>query len=42
MVVGTAGRFDPLYSGVTGLWQTVSLVRAEAEAGRAHLVSVRA
>lgn len=42
VVVGTAGLFDLLYSGVTGLWQTVSLVQAEAEAGRAHMVSVRA
>lgn len=42
VVVGTAGLFDPRYSGVTGLWQAESLVLAEAEAGRAHLVSVRA
>lgn len=42
MVVGTAGLFDLLYSGVTGPWQTVSLLQAEAEAGRAHMVSVRA
>ena len=42
VVVGTAGFFDLLYSGVTGLWQAASLVQAEAEAGRAHMVSVRA
>lgn len=41
VVVGTAGLFDLLYSGVTGPWQTVSLLQAEAEAGRAHMVSVR-
>lgn len=42
VVVGTAGVFDLLYSGVTGFWQTASLVQARAEARRAHMVSVRA
>lgn len=46
VVVGTTGLFDLLYSGVTGLWQTCEHRRrlrgCEAEAGRAHLVSVRA
>lgn len=40
VVVGTAGLFDLLCSGVTGLWQTVNLVQAQA--GRAHMVSARA
>lgn len=40
----TAGLFDLLYSGVTGPWQAARLqqAEAEAEAGRAHMVSVRA
>lgn len=42
VVVGTARPFDLLCSGVTGLWQMVNLVQAEAEAGRARTVSARA
>lgn len=40
VVVGTAGLFDLLCSGVTGLWQTENLVQAQA--GWTHMVSVRA
>lgn len=37
VVVGTAGLFDLLCSGVTGLWQTGNLVQAQA--GWTHMVS---